>query len=117
LAAVEMSTINRRRIAALNSASRRTVQDNPSPGGAILCKTTRMILPSTAPGSIYPSAAKALYGLQQQSISVEPNEGATPTFADVGNKFLGLNVGSKVPPEGTTVMVLLGSTGIWFVYD
>jgi hypothetical protein len=65
----------------------------------------------------YPTAAGAWYSVTSQRIDGTEAEGASATFATTSGVFHAFNLGSKVPPAGTIVLIhCIG--GKWsFRYD
>lgn len=104
-----MSEVERARIGVLMEASKAGA-DQPSAGGPILGKTVRI--------ATYPTAAQAFYGILRASVTATPVEGSTPSFAyeSSDRAFLAANIGAKVPPEGTLVLVFKEGRGLAFRY-
>ena len=76
---------------------------------ALVAVTTRI--------TTYPTTAASFYCISQQITGTE-NEGNAPTYtADDGGTLTALNVGSAIPPNGTT-LVVASVGGRWvFRYD
>jgi hypothetical protein len=75
----------------------RLTEPNIGSGVAVLAQTTTV--------SSYPTTAAAFYAANPLEIDAVESEGATASFvADPTQVLYLLNVGSAVPPQGTTVI-------------
>jgi len=76
------------------------------------------LLVVTTSVATYPTSAAEFYACNPQQITGSVTEGATPTFvADASTIIYVLNVGTAVPPVGTT-LVVHSVGGRWvFRYD
>jgi hypothetical protein len=91
--------------ARLGSALDRDRSDSPS----VLGKTFAL--------SVYPTAAGRFYAMHPVALSGTPSEGATPTVTVGTTYFYAYNLGSAIPPAGTTVVCRRASRRWLFRYD
>ena len=78
--------------------------------------TSAALLVRTVAVSSYPTTAGVAYGVQALDLSVSEAEGATPTLTVLAGKFFAINLGSNIPPVGTSLLVELVQGKYVFVY-
>lgn len=92
------------------SAARRTASAGHHSSEAMLVQTHVR--------GTYPAVASAFYACSPLRIDGSETEGASASFtADPSRSFLALNLGSKVPPVGTKLIVHAGGGRWTFRYD
>lgn len=64
------------------------------------------ILVKTATISVYPTTAVAYYAVTPQVPGGTESEGSTPAITALTGHFLVANVGSAIPPSGTSLLAI-----------
>jgi hypothetical protein len=90
--------VMRERQSAAADALDRAAAGDPYGSAALCCTTTTV--------DTYPTSAARFYGCNPNLIYGDETEGATPSFsADGATVLYALNLGTAIPPSGTTVVV------------
>ena len=59
----------------------------------------------TAISETYPTTANTVYYLAGMSIDADDQEGSDVTLAGDGNEYFAVNLGTRIPPPGTNVLI------------
>jgi hypothetical protein len=85
--------------------------------GDVQVRDSSAMLAQTTTAKTYPTAAAAFYAVVPCDIDGGEVEGAAATYSQTGSVTYALNLGTQVPPSGTTV-VCHAIGGRWcFRYD
>jgi hypothetical protein len=88
-----------------------TRADQPGSRGApcVVAKTKTV--------TTYPTAAARFYACEAQTVTGAETEGGSGALTAGGDTFFALNLGSAIPPSGTTILCTLASYRWVFRYD